>query len=107
MKARGTLFWVVLTAMVGFGLFHVKYKVHSLEEDLRRLNASILEEQEQLHVLEAEWAYLNRPARLERLTAKYLDLRPLEADQIGAIEDIPGRLHDGARTAGNGAEVTR
>ncbi|MDX1483568.1 MAG: hypothetical protein R3229_03705 [Alphaproteobacteria bacterium] len=84
-----TLFWVLLAAVAGFGLFHVKYRVQTLEDDLRRLNAAITEEQEQLHVLRAEWAYLNRPDRLQELSERHLALRPLRAEQIGAIDSLP------------------
>lgn len=89
MRGRLTLFWVCLAVTVGFGLFHVKYKVQALEDDLRRLNASITEEQEQLHVLAAEWAHLNRPARLEALARRHTELVPAGAEQIGAIKDLP------------------
>jgi cell division protein FtsL len=91
MIGRGTLFWILLAATVGFSLFHVKYKVQTLEDDLNRLNAEITKEQEQLHVLRAEWAYLNQPARLQELSARHLTLEPLDAGQIGLIEDIPFR----------------
>ena len=91
MKGRGTLFWIFLAATVAFGLFHVKYKVQTLEDDLRRLNAGITAEQEQLHVLRAEWSYLNQPERLQALSARHLTLSPLDADQFGAVEEIPLR----------------
>ena len=91
MMGRGTLFWILLAATVGFGLFHVKYKVQTLENDLKRLSAEITKEQEQLHVLRAEWSYLNQPSRLRELSARYLPLEPLDAGQIGAIDKIPFR----------------
>ena len=91
MKGRGTLFWILLAATVGFGLFHVKYKVQTLEDDLKRLNAETTKEQEQLHVLRAEWSYLNQPSRLQELSTRYLPLAPLEVGQIGAINLIPFR----------------
>ena len=47
MKGRATLFWIFLAAAVGFGLFHVKYKVQALEEELARLNHDIIQDQEQ------------------------------------------------------------
>jgi len=86
-----TLFWILLAAVVGFGLFQVKYKVQALEDDLRRLNAAITTEQEQLHVLSAEWAYLNRPARLQELSARHLPLRQPNVDQIRALDALPHR----------------
>jgi len=91
MRGRVTLFWILLAAVVGFGLFQVKYKVQNLEDDLRRLNALITAEQEQLHVLNAEWAYLNHPARLQELSAQYLPLRPPTVDQIGTLDGLPDR----------------
>jgi len=91
MMGRGTLFWIILAAVVGFGLFHVKYKVQTLEDDLKRLNAETTKEQEQLHVLRAEWSYLNQPSRLRELSTRYLPLAPLQADQVGAISQIPFR----------------
>lgn len=89
MRGRVTLFWICLAVTVGFGLFHVKYKVQALEDDLRRLNAAITEEQEQLHVLAAEWAHLNRPDRLETLAGRHTGLGPAAPEQIGAVKDIP------------------
>ncbi len=91
MKGRATLFWICLAALVGFGLFHVKYKVQELEEELGRLNADIMREQEALHVLRAEWAFLNRPERLEDLNARFLHLGPLTPAQIGGLDDLPAR----------------
>ncbi len=95
MKGRATLFWIFLAAAVGFGLFHVKYKVQALEEELARLNHDIIQDQEQLHVLHAEWAYLNRPERLDELNGKFLGLGPLTPDHMAALKDLPMRAADG------------
>jgi cell division protein FtsL len=81
----------VLAALVGFGLFHVKYQVQALEDRLAKLNRAIVHEQEQIHVLRAEWTYLDRPERIEELAKKYLDLAPPKASQIGSIAQLPMR----------------
>ena len=91
MKGRTTLFWIILAAFVGFGLFHVKYKVQTLEDRLNRLNAAIINEQEQTHVLHAEWAYLNRPQRLEKLSRRFLKITTPSTAQIGTIGSLPFR----------------
>lgn len=91
MKGRATLFCICLAVAVGFGLFHVKYKVQALEEELVRLNRQIVHEQEQLHVLRAEWAYLNRPERLEDLNGRFLRLGPATPAQMGRLADLPVR----------------
>jgi hypothetical protein len=91
MIGRTTLLWLGLAALVVFGLFHVKYQVAALEEELTRLNAATLREQNQIHVLEAEWSYLNRPSRLEELSDRFLDLKPMSADQLTTIAALPKR----------------
>ncbi len=91
MRGRSTFLWLALAIIVGFGLFHVKYQVQDLEEELARLNAAILKEQQQIHVLRAEWSYLNTPSRLEELAARHLDLGPVETAQIGSVSSLPWR----------------
>ena len=91
MKGRATLFCICLAVAVGFGLFHVKYKVQALEEELTRLSGQIVHEQEQLHVLRAEWAYLNRPERLEDLNGRFLHLGPAMPAQMSRLSDLPLR----------------
>ncbi len=99
MRGRSTFLWLVLAIMVGFGLFHVKYQVQALEEELTRLNAAILKEQQQTHVLRAEWSYLNTPTRLEELAARHLDLGPVETAQIGSVSSLPWRPASRKRAA--------
>ncbi len=89
MRWRSTCLWLALAAMVGFGLFHVKYEVQRLESELNQLNAQILKEQRQIHVLKAEWAYLNRPSRLSALARNHLDLVPMDTGHAGSIKDLP------------------
>lgn len=91
MIGRTTLLWLGLASLVMFGLFHVKYQVAALEEELNRLNAATLREQNQIHVLEAEWSYLNRPSRLEELSERYLDLKPMMPNQLTSIAALPKR----------------
>lgn len=99
MIGRTTLLWFGLASLVMFGLFHVKYQVAALEEELTRLNAATLREQNQIHVLEAEWSYLNRPSRLEELSERYLELKPMNPNQLTTIAALPKRptLEDFAR----------
>lgn len=104
MKFRATLLCFILAVAVGFGLFHVKYKVQALEDELTRLNAQIVHEQEQLHVLRAEWAYLNRPERLEDLNGRFLGLGPLMPAQLGRIDGLPLRAPEKTPASDEAAE---
>lgn len=105
MTGRMTILWIGLAVLVGIALFQVKYEVQSLEDELRQLNADILHEQEQIHVLRAEWAHLNRPQRLEALAARYLDLVPMKPVRNLPTAGGPGIL---GAASGNlaGASVT-
>ncbi|MEQ9489258.1 MAG: hypothetical protein RIM72_09740 [Alphaproteobacteria bacterium] len=90
MRALAVLVWIGLCAVTGIALFHVAFRVERLETKLSSLNTSILSEKEALEVLEAEWAYLNRPDRISRLSEKYLpDLVEADATQIVPISEIP------------------
>jgi len=91
MIGRTTLLWLALAALVGIGLFHVKYQVMTLEEELNRLNAATLREQNQIHVLEAEWSYLNRPSQLEELAERYLGLKAISPQQLSTVAALPRR----------------
>jgi hypothetical protein len=86
-----TLFWITLTVIAGYATIQFKYDVQALERELTGLDGRILRHQEAIHVLKAEWAYLNEPARLERLSRSYLDLSPLRGSQILDLASLPGR----------------
>ncbi len=98
MIGRITLMWVGLAAGVAAGLFQTKYEVQSLEARLGRVNQAILTDQQAIHVLKAEWTYLNQPADLAKRAAENLQLKPVSAAQIGLVADLP-RRHDGATIA--------
>ena len=85
-----TIFWMILIVAAALGLYVVKYQVQSMQEELARQENILREERESLHVLEAEWAYLNRPERLQQLTNRHLALlTPSLSKQISSIDAIP------------------
>ena len=93
MRIFAVILWFVLAAAAGIAMFHVTFKVEQLEAELKDLNRQIVKEQETIHVLKAEWHYLNRPQRLEALSAELLpSMTPLAATKITLIEDLPERL---------------
>lgn len=58
---------------VGIVLFRIKYEVVDLENRHIQILKSIHSTKESIHLLNAEWAHLTDPARIQRLSAKYLD----------------------------------
>jgi cell division protein FtsL len=78
---RSTFFLIFLALFLGFVLFKVKYEVVAIEEELRQTLAQIRKEEENMHILKAEWSHLNEPQRLQKL-AQYLDIKPIKTEQI-------------------------
>ena len=79
-----------LAALSGAALLHTSQRVQQAEETLATLSAEANREQETMRMLRAEWEYLNRPERLERLATEFLDLVP------PAPEEMPENLIDEA-----------
>lgn len=84
----GTIVWFVILALLGVGLFQVKYAVQAKERELRKVNRQIAADHEAMRVLEAEWSYLNDPVRLADLTRRHTDLTPVMASQIATFEGL-------------------
>ncbi len=61
-----------MLALVVVALFQVKHNVQNLKKDLAEINKELAANQSEIHVLNAEWAYLNEPSRIRELSGKYL-----------------------------------
>lgn len=88
---RSSPFWMVMAVCAAVVAFVVKYEVRDLEDELARLQADLNNRQESIHVLRAEWSYLNRPERLTELAQRYLDLTPMAPSQMSVLVDVPYR----------------
>jgi len=86
-----TLLFLLLAAAMSLALFSVKYQVQDLEQEITELNRTIINDRKAIHVLKAEWSHLNNPDQLRDRARRYLGLTPVEANQIGSIDDIPMR----------------
>jgi cell division protein FtsL len=91
MMRRGGLFWMVMAVATALAAFVVKNEVRSLEDELATLESELVKSQETIHVLNAEWSYLNRPERLTALAERYLDLVPMGPAQMSTLIDVPYR----------------
>lgn len=97
-----TILGFLVCAALAFGLYLVKYAVQDVQNDLASRRAELASEREAIHLLNAEWAYLTRPDRLEDLQRKHLSLRaissaqtvPVSAIREGDVEDEAPIVHD-------------
>ncbi|MBN8542647.1 MAG: hypothetical protein J0M34_00090 [Alphaproteobacteria bacterium] len=96
MKQR-MMSWLVgvgMFAVAAFGLYLVKYTVQDMQKEVNRLAAELKQEEESLHLLNAEWAYLNRPERLRAMAEKHLTLAPFDTRKMTNIQALPVRIQE-------------
>lgn len=97
------LFYIVATlAVMGLGnwAYVENYKTQDALAEVERLQREIGQAREELGVLRAEWAYLNRPDRLRDLAEINFDrlgLLPLMPEQFGSVGDVPYPLSASAQ----------
>ncbi len=89
MRLGTAILWTVLPIAAGAGLYMVKMQVETQEQRLTSLQHQIVDTRESIHVLDAEWSYLNDPARLRDEASRLLAMQPLKPAQISTIDRIP------------------
>jgi hypothetical protein len=100
-----TIIWMILIVVAAFGLYGVKYRVQALQEQVTLTERKLREENEALHVLQAEWAYLKRPSRLQQLSENHTPLKPMQSKQISELDSIPFPDQDTESLPANHLEV--
>lgn len=89
-----TLSIVLALATIGVAGFVFEEKRQATKEahDVAKLRRKIEAEKERISELNAEWALLDQPARLQAIVELHPDalkLEPLKTEQIGTIDDVP------------------
>tara|TARA_R110002110_G_scaffold85816_1_gene223384 strand:+ start:136559 stop:137059 length:501 start_codon:yes stop_codon:yes gene_type:complete len=96
-----SLILMALAAAAGGALFQIAFEVSELDDELAQLNTDIRTDRDAIHVLRAEWSFLNQPARLEELTRRHLDLLPVSGAQIAGTGAVPVLPQDALPTTGS------
>lgn len=89
MMRAATFLWALLATIAGAGLFLLKYQVQAEERHLKEVRKDIVGTEQSIHVLKAEWSYLNDPIRLREEAERHLAMHPMRANQIVSIDSIP------------------
>lgn len=75
----------LLAGVIVVGGVYDTERLYDAAADRSRLVESRIEAAErEIHVLEAEWSYQTRPARIEELAARYLPLKPTAPERVVA-----------------------
>jgi hypothetical protein len=92
MKVLLYLSALVLVIVFATWAYRVNYAAQAALDRVADLRAQIAAEREAIAVLEAEWAYLNRPDRLRALVEQHRDalgLVPFAPEHFGEATMIP------------------
>jgi hypothetical protein len=85
----------MLAGLAGALLLRTSQSVQIAEDRLVQLKTAVAEEQDSIRLLNAEWAYLNNPERLEKLASRYLDLMPPQPTaMLYEPDEIPAKLEE-------------
>lgn len=82
---------LLIALLSGISLFVLKYHVKAEERELKKIHREILQNKREIHMLEAEWAYLNDPQRLLALVQSQTDWQNISPKQLIVLTDIPMR----------------
>jgi hypothetical protein len=87
----GTFVWLAILTLIGVGLYQVELGVLAKQAELKQINRQIDANRDAMHVLDAEWSYLNDPTRLADLTRRYTDMVPVTPTQMAGFERLMPR----------------
>lgn len=82
--------FIVFSVMIAiFTMFLVQFKVEYLHTSISKTKKEISIYKDQIKMLDVEWAYLTRPERLRKLSAKYLENNSfVVANQIKEVSEL-------------------
>lgn len=89
---RSNLFLLTFALLLGVVNYTVKQHVLTMEHCLKSTQADMKRLNESIHLLHAEWSYLNEPGRLQKLVESHLKATPLKGVQLVSLNKLPSRL---------------
>jgi cell division protein FtsL len=75
-----------------FVMYSLEHQTRKTERQIAGLQQDIRQERENIRLLKAEWSHLTRPARLERLARKHLQLEPMRPEQLVRQAELAAHL---------------
>jgi cell division protein FtsL len=81
----------ILFVVIISGVYRVANQYQIKEKQVNQFNAEMEDDHENIRVLQAEWAFLTNPVRLEKIARENFQLQPVDGRQTVAVADIPVR----------------
>ncbi|MBV1706096.1 MAG: hypothetical protein KGQ37_02690 [Hyphomicrobiales bacterium] len=75
--------------------YNISYITLYDAERIHKAKADISRQHHEIAFLQAEWAHLVRPERLQALADRNLSLQPLALDQIVSADQLPNKTQQG------------
>lgn len=107
MRWNLTIVFLMLLALVSYGLYQLSYEVQQLEKDVAAVRAKIANNQETIRILKAEWSYQNRPENLQAMARSYLPLLLVAPYQVTKAAYLPELSEDPFSAAYHGIPTPR
>jgi len=76
---------IIFCLVAIYSLFYIKEEVSDLKTELKQVVQELQKEEDHIHILKAEFAYLSSPQRLRKLNEYYLKLEETKLSQIENI----------------------
>jgi len=96
---RSFILGALLIVAAGICAYMIKSHAIEKEQQLESILAQIEAEKDRITVLEADWSYLTRPARIQHLSREMLSFAPVTPDRILTL-DIFDETEEAAQPAG-------
>tara|TARA_R110002095_G_scaffold120895_2_gene105237 strand:- start:35 stop:379 length:345 start_codon:yes stop_codon:yes gene_type:complete len=91
---KSTFITLFTLFLLGSFTYAIKQKVIELDHDLSQVHRHIAHYQESMHILNAEWAYLTRPSRLQALVEDHTSLQHSPGVSLVNYEEVFQRDHE-------------
>jgi cell division protein FtsL len=75
-------------------VYTIKFDSTRQAQRVAKLRLEIRRERDAVAALRAEWAKLDNPARIQDLARRHLQLKPVEAQQMDPLDNLPERPAD-------------
>ena len=90
MRNISVIMFILLVA-VSYGFYQLQHQVEVKQDRVAALEQQLKTDSETIKILEAEWALLSNPKRLQQLSNRFLELAPIAPSQIREVDDLAMR----------------